>query len=128
MRPTIALTLTTKTIAARHLGAMGIPEITSVPESEMNDVAMTATSLTQRPCISDVEFNSSSSKSMTCMAGGVLGLMAIVLIAYKLISRYRSGRENKLEETVYYAGLPTETTEMEESRGAKLSSNNDEKI
>lgn len=52
----------------------------------MNDVAMTATSLTQRPCISDVEFNSSSSKSMTCMAGGVLGLMAIVLIAYKLIS------------------------------------------
>lgn len=128
LRPKIAPTLTTKTIAARDLGGMGIPEITSVSESEMNDVAMAVTPLTQRPCISNVGVNSSSSKPVTCIAGGILGLMVIVLITYKLISRYRSRRENKLEETVYYVGLPTETTEMEESRGAKLSPNNDEKI
>lgn len=62
LRPTIAPTLTTKTIAARDLGGMGIPEITSVSESEMNDVAMAVTPLTQRPCISNVGVNSSSSK------------------------------------------------------------------
>ena len=121
LKPTIAPTLITKTLAARDLGGMGIPEMTSAPETDQINGATVG-----KPCIGEGKgaVGTTSSDATTCMTGGVLGLVAVLAIIYKLVSHYRSRRQDRIESSVYYSGLSNvDAREMEESRGTELNSN-----